>query len=102
MQGSLGDIMADYGFNFFEKIHGPIFLIDRCGHVRRLNEAGRKFLKIAKISALDVETFLAGQMANLFPSSMGGLKRTYVGQSHITLIARSFKDSNLILIELQK
>lgn len=102
MQGSLGDIIADYGFNFFEKIHGPIFLIDRGGHIRRLNEAGRKFIKIAKVNLFDMERFVSVQVTSLFPNSINGLKRMYIGPNHITVIARSFKDSDLILIELRR
>lgn len=102
MQGSLGSILADYGFNFFEKIHEPIFLVDRSGRIKRVNEAGRKLLKISSLTLFDLEAFSCLQFKKLFPDPIDGFKRTYVGVKRRMLIARSFQDCNYILVELHK
>lgn len=49
MNCSLGDAFADNGFSFVEKLHSPIFLIHKSGHLKNVNEAGRKLLAIARI-----------------------------------------------------
>lgn len=102
MQGSLGNILADYGFNFFEKIHEPIFLVDRSGRIKRINEAGRKFLKISNLSNCDLEAFSCLQFNTLFPDPIDGFKRAYVGAKRRVLIARCFEDCNYILVELHR
>lgn len=102
MQGSLGNIVADYGFNFFEKIHKPIFLVDRNGRIKRINEAGRKLLKIAGLKPRDLEAFSCLEFKKLFPNPVDGFRRTFIGTKRRMLIARSFEDCNYILVELNK
>jgi hypothetical protein len=55
MMCSIGESLADYGFVFYEKLHEPIFLLNRIGRVIKINEAGRKLMKIAKLSLSEIE-----------------------------------------------
>lgn len=102
MQGCAGHVIADYGFNFFERIHEPIFLMDRRGHIKRLNESARKFLKVAHINLHELENFSRRQIEKLFPVGAGRLKRIRMGSKNITVIARNFENSGLLLIEIKK
>lgn len=102
MQGCAGRVIADYGFNFFEKIHEPIFLMDRQGHIKRLNESARKFLKVTHINLRDLEAFACSQIEKLFPIGTRRLKRIRVGSKNMTVIARNFENSGLLLVEVKK
>jgi sensor histidine kinase regulating citrate/malate metabolism len=82
MHHGLGEVIANYGFNFFEKIHESVFSLTRLGRIKRLNEAARKLLKIANINRQDFERFSRSQIE--------------------TLIAQSYGGSDLVLVELRK
>ena len=54
MRYSVGQCLIDQGFSFYEKLHEPIFLISKLGRIVRINEAGRKFLKIISVKQTDL------------------------------------------------
>lgn len=101
MRYSLGTNLADFGFSFFEKIHQPIFLLHRLGQVTKMNEAGRKLLRIARLNSIDLEAFARKQLVEMFSSGNRTYKRVQVGRSGLHLIARKLKDSEFILVEVR-
>lgn len=102
MKYSIGQSLGDFGFAFYEKLHAPIFLINRIGKITKLNEAGRKLLKIAKINIHELDSFATSQILNLFTrSSREGFKRVKIGKSRVNLIVRNLQDSDFLLIEVK-
>jgi hypothetical protein len=98
---SLGACLADYGFNFLEKIHEPIFLINRSGILVKINEAGRKFLRVSHLTEGQLEGFVKSSVLSLFQDINDSYRRIPVGKG-LHLIARSFVGSDLVMIELVK
>lgn len=100
MKYSVGECLADYGFAFFEKIHEPIFLVHRLGRVTRMNEAARKLLSVARIGRADLEGIFSIHFNALFLPKQGGYGRFKLGRKQ--LIARSFGNSDYILVEVRR
>jgi hypothetical protein len=104
MRPSIGHCFADYGFSFLEKVHEPIFLINRSGILIKINEAGRKFLRVTHLSQKEMQAFFTNTIVNLFKEIGGGqgaYRRIPIGKKG-HLIARSFNESDLLMIELVK
>ena len=102
MKYSLGESLADFGFHFLEKLHEPIFLVNRLGKLIKVNEAGRKFLYVTHNTAIELENFVTSSVINLFPKREESYRRLSLGKGHIQLVARSFVGSDLVLIEVKK
>lgn len=99
MRYSKGDTLADSGFSFFEKLHSPVFLIQKTGAVKKINEAGRKFLKVAHLRAEQVDAFgrsVAGAIENneFYHLRIDSCKK------HLKVISRQFASSDYILVEI--
>jgi len=63
MKYSMGECLAEYGFNFYEKLHEPIFLVNKIGRIIKINEAGRKFMRIARLSIQEIEARLLDHLS---------------------------------------
>src|SRR5579883_1986032 len=101
MRYGLGESLADFGFSFLEKIHEPIFLVDRLGKLVKMNEAGRKFLSVTRRTPSELETFVKSSVVNLFQDIGDSYRRVWLGKG-LHLIARSFTGTDLLLIEVLK
>jgi hypothetical protein len=101
MQYSMGEGLADYGFNFLEKVHEPIFLVHRSGKLVKMNEAGRKFLKITKLTPVELSLFVKASVIDLFTTNEASIRRVPLGKG-CQLIARSFSGSDHLLLEIVK
>ncbi|NJM10403.1 MAG: hypothetical protein HC883_06010 [Bdellovibrionaceae bacterium] len=102
MRYSIGTNLADFGFGFLEKIHEPIFLVHRLGKITKMNEAGRKLLRIAKVNLRELDSFVSSNTLELFRSSQEGYRRLKLGSSDLHIIARSLRDSDYILVEVKR
>lgn len=65
MQYSLGDCLAEYGFQFYENLHHPIFLVNKIGKIIKINEAGRKFLYTSKTTTIEIEKLISPLTKNM-------------------------------------
>lgn len=96
MKYDMGTCLADYGFSFLEKVHEPMFLVNSSGLLLKINEAGRKFLRIAAVNERQIQDFHKS-------SFLKGLGRAYqrvsIGRG-LQLIARRFPGSDLALVEV--
>ena len=102
MKYSLGESLADFGFHFLEKLHEPIFLVNKLGKLVRVNEAGRKFLCVTRSPNREIESFLSKSILNLFNNREESYHRLPIGGGRSQVIARSFIGSDLVLIEVKK
>lgn len=102
MKYSMGDSLADYGLSFYEKLHEPILLINKIGKVIKINEAGRKLLKIAKLTTLEIETLLLNHVQKI--SSMTNIKTTHFHSRNRRIHLKTSKlvNSDYFLIEIQR
>lgn len=101
MKYSLGESLADFGFHFLEKLHEPIFLVNKVGKLVKVNEAGRKFLCVTNLPAQQIQRFLSESILNKFTSRDEAYQRMPIG-TRSQVIARSFVGSDLVLIEVKK
>jgi hypothetical protein len=102
MRYSIGDGMADFGFQFLETLHEPIFLVNRIGKIIKINEAGRKFLRVAHLTSKDVEAFAKAKVVSLFNGIGETCERLKISEKSWQLVARSFSGSEFILVEVKK
>jgi hypothetical protein len=100
MQYSLGEGIGDFGFAFFEKIHEPIFLFHRLGRLVRINEAGRKLLKIAHLSSTEIENFFRTKLADPVLFSRHSFLRFQ--EDGLMYIARNLIGSEFVLVEVKR
>lgn len=102
MRYNLGVNLADFGFGFLEKVHEPIFLVHRLGKIVKMNEAGRKLLRVAKRSSTEVEKFISERLVAPFRGSenQNGYKRIQLGEKGHQIVARNLPDSDFILVEI--
>ncbi len=54
----MGDCLAEYGFQFYEGLHQPIFLVSKIGKILKINEAGRKLLQLSHLTKNEIEKVL--------------------------------------------
>jgi len=101
MRYNLGEGLADFGFTFLEKIHEPIFLVNRVGKLVKMNEAARKFLKVSQRTPGELESFIKSSVMSLFKGLGESYHRVSLGH-RLHLIARSFESTDLVLIEVTK
>lgn len=101
MKYSIGDCLGESGFQFYEKLHAPIFLISKIGRVIKINKAGRKLLKIAQLTAFEIESNLKYHLNNpeltLIKST---ILKTRNQRLHLT--ASYLSNSDYILIEIRR
>jgi hypothetical protein len=98
MRYSVGESLADFGFCFLENLHEPIFLVNRLGNLIRVNEAGRKFLRVTNVHKSDLRDFVRTKVASLFQGLGEAFRRVQLDGCQ--LIARSFSGTDYILIEV--
>ena len=90
-------------FGFFEKLHEPIFIVHRLGHIVKMNQAARRLLSFAKVGALEVENFAKFRALNLIVSdTKRTCQRVHLGKRAYQAISRYFKGPDFVLIELTK
>ncbi|MBC7466095.1 MAG: hypothetical protein H7256_08885 [Bdellovibrio sp.] len=100
MRYSIGDCLGEYGFQFYEKLHEPIFLISKVGKIVKMNEAGRKLLRVAHLSLVEAETNLKEflfKKENFKPVERILLKSK---KMDIHLIASDLVNSDYLLVEV--
>ena len=102
MRYGLGECLADFGFTFLEKVHEPIFLVNKLGKLVKVNEAGRKFLLVSRHTASELENFVSTVLVNAVRFKKGRFHRMPIGKKGMQLIARTFVGSEMILIEVKK
>lgn len=101
MRYSLGHSLADFGFNFLEKIHEPIFLIhNKLKTISKINEAGRKFLKVGHVGVKELNQFVSS-IVESFDANKNSYRRIRISD-HLIVIARRLVGSDYILVEIQK
>ena len=100
MRYSMGDTLADNGFSFFEKLHSPIFLIQKNGKVKKVNEAGRKLLSIARLSSDQVARFARDFASGIAHKGQFDHHRVDTCKKHLKVISRQFGSSDYILVEI--
>lgn len=103
MKYSIGQNLGDFGFAFLEKIHEPIFLVNRLGKITRINEAGRKLLRIARVNLYELDAFTSSNILSLFKRpSQAGYKRLKLPGTRLQLIIRNLQDSDFMLVEVKR
>jgi hypothetical protein len=100
MKYSMGDSLADYGFQFYEKLHAPIFLLHRNGTIKKINEAGRKLLSIAHIAGKELD-HLAKCLVEVNIRHNHVEYKTYeTKRKQFKVISKQLESSDYYLIEL--
>jgi hypothetical protein len=104
LRHSLGINLADFGFGFLEKLHEPIFLVHRLGKIVRMNEAGRKLLRIVRQNSGEVESFINDRLLVLFKNAEAekNYERIPIGNKGHQVVARNLQGSDYILVEVIK
>jgi hypothetical protein len=101
MRYSVTQSLADFGFNFFEKLNEPIFLVSKMGQLTRANEAGRKLLSVAHLNAEEIEKFFSAKILSLLKTkNLPQVRLETSADFH--LIARNLKDCDYILVEVRR
>lgn len=101
MRYSIGDCLGEYGFQFYEKLHEPIFLISKVGKIVKMNEAGRKLLSVAHLTLLEAETNL--KQFFLKKETFKPVERILLHSKKmdIQLIASDLVNSDYFLVEVK-
>lgn len=100
MRYGLATHLADYGFAFLEKLHEPIFLVDRRGRIVKMNEAARKFMSISRMNPLRLDVLEKTLGETLSKTPLKSFQRLIFGEKKRQLILRDFPDSDYLLVEL--
>lgn len=102
MNISVGDCLAENGFTFYEKLHEPIFLINKFGKIIKTNKAGRKFKCVAKINITQIENFLIKHLDDFFDFKI--IKKTLLKSNNQTLrlITTKLGKSEYFLVEIRR
>lgn len=101
MRYSIGANLADFGFGFLEKIHEPIFLVNRLGEITKINEAGRKLLYVMRVTIIDAQRFIK-HTPKFLNTSTNNYKRMKIANSNLRLIIRNLIDSDYVLVEVKR
>lgn len=101
MRYSLGDSLSNYGFSFLEKLHTPIFLLhEKSGTLKKINEAGRKFLSVARIPRQQLEEVIGRfTSAGVSPQKVEHF-HSLSGRKKIKVILKRLESSEYVLVEL--
>ena len=102
MNCNIGESLADYGFRFFEKIHEPIFLINKLGSIVKVNEAGRKLCHVAHLDLNQIENFINHQVIGRFENRLTKRMHYPCGRRGIQLVMTNFKNSGYFLVEVRR
>lgn len=103
MRYSIAETVSDYGFSFYEKLHEPIFMVNRLGKIVRVNEAGRKLLKIGHLVNQDLENNLCVQFRDQIEKiKNSSFLRMNLPSLHLQLIAQNIKNSDFFLVEVKR
>ncbi len=102
MKYGLGETLSDYGFAFLEKLHYPIFLVHRNGTVKKINEAGRKLLKVAHLRPEQISEY-ARAFAQLgqCPAQME-FQRIPTLKKQIKVFSKHIDSSDYVLVEVYR
>lgn len=100
MKYSMGDSLADYGFAFLEKLHSPIFLLDKNGTLKKVNEAGRKLLSVAQISGRELDAFVKSLMSQSSISHHVEYQILGTKWKKIKVVSKQLEASDYLLVEL--
>lgn len=102
MKYSIGDCLGEYGFQFYEKLHAPIFLIHKIGRVIKINEAGRKFLKVAHLTAKEIESNLKSDINDFSELTLKKMTVLRTRNQRLHLTACHLSDCDYILVEIRR
>lgn len=102
MRYSIGTNLADFGFGFLEKIHEPIFLVNRLGEITKVNEAGRKLLYVMKMTIQDAQNFIKHSPVKFLTPSTSDYRRIKIANRKLRLVIRNLIDSDYVLIEVKR
>ena len=100
MKYPLGDMLADYGFSFLEKLHVPILLVHKSGAVNKINEAGRKLLCVAHITRAELDGFIKTTLIPEMALSPVDCQVFPTKGNQIKMISKQLGTSDYLLVEL--
>ena len=100
MKYTVGQTIADVGFRYFERLHEPIFLVNRSGNLIKMNRAARKFMAISHLNFEMLDGFITSNISNIFKneSLKGSCIRLQKKSLHLLLSV--FRECDLILVEV--
>ncbi len=101
MKYSIGQNLADFGFAFLEKVHEPIFLINKLGRVVKINEAGRKLLSISRIGLQTFEEVTRLQVSEKLKAGSEFIRFQLHG-TPFQIIAHQLTGSDFVLVEIHR
>lgn len=99
MQYSIGDCLAEYGFQFYENLHHPILLVSKIGKILKINEAGRKLLHISQITTAEIEKTLLPLTQNM---ATVPVQRIHFNSSTNSLQLIASYRSDYLLVEIMR
>ncbi len=102
MKYNMGQNLADYAFCYFEKLHGPIFLINKLGKIIKMNEAGRKLMRINQSVKVDLIKTLTENLLNNLEYKPCGRISLKSKNLKLQIIASDLKDSDYFLVEVRR
>jgi nitrogen-specific signal transduction histidine kinase len=100
MQYAIGDSLADYGFSFLEQLHNPIFLLNKNGQIKKVNEAGRKLLKVAHVTNHQLDELAQRMLESTKADDHVEYLRVNTGSKQITLVGKHLASSDYVLVEV--
>lgn len=92
MRYSLEETVGEQAFMYLDKVHSPIFMIHRSGHIKKINRAAKKFLCYARISLLQVEKLIQEKK---IPSA-------FTRKSKLKFFKTSINHGDYLLIEMNR
>lgn len=97
VQYSMGDCLAEYGFQFYEGLHQPIFLVSKFGKILKINEAGRKLLQLSHLTKSEIEKVLLVLTGNMQAVS---IQRMSIRSTKSTWQLIASNKSDFLLVEI--
>jgi sensor histidine kinase regulating citrate/malate metabolism len=100
MQYALGELLADYGFSFLEQLHNPIFLLNKNGQLKKVNEAGRKLLSVAQVTKEQLDSLAQRMLNSAKVDESVEYLRVNTGCKQLTLVSKHLANSDYFLVEV--
>ena len=102
MKYGLGETLADYGFSFLEQLHSPIFLLHINGSVKKINEAGRKLIKVGHVSTDQIRALSQIIIHSPNGNGSGDCLRYNTRNKCIKVISKRLGSSEYLLVEMMR
>ncbi len=102
MQYSIGDCLGEYGFQFYEFLNEPIFLISKIGKLVKANKAGRKLMAISQFSVSEMENKLSTRVGACSEIIINKTTLLRTKTKSLHLKASILRHSDYILLEIRR